>query len=56
MFEAKNSKRSKSCRIHKESHKIVQCQVEANLTLKVKVNVTSFQTHLRHLDDQTVQV
>ena len=25
---------------------------KANLTLKVKVKVTSFQTHLRYLDDQ----
>ena len=30
---------------------------KANLTLMVKVKVTSFQNHMRHLDDQlTVQV
>ena len=38
----------KSCYIHKESHKVLS--YKANLTLKVKIKVTSFQTHLRHLN------
>ena len=33
-------------------NKIKFLSFKANLTLKVKVKVTSFQTHLRYLDDQ----
>ena len=38
----------KSCCIHKESHKCFSFKV--NLTLKVKVKITSLQPYLRHLD------
>ena len=49
-FEAKVPKWFKSCCIHKELHKIFK--LKANLTFKVKVKVSCFQTRLRYLDDQ----
>ena len=46
---------SKTCCIHKESHKF--SSFKGNLALKVKVKVTSFQTDLRQLNARyTVQV
>ena len=39
-----------SCCIHKKSTKFLS--FKANLTLKVKVRITSFQNCIRHLDDE----
>ena len=49
-FEAKTPNGSKAVAFTKNYTKCLS--LKANLTLKVKVKVTSFQTCLRYLDDQ----
>ena len=49
-FEAKISNGSKVVAFTRNNTKFVS--FKTNLPLKVKVKVTSFQTHLRYLDDQ----
>ena len=49
-FEAKIHNGSKVVAFTRNYTKFLS--LKANLTLKINVKVTSFQTHLRYLDDQ----